>query len=29
MITGPALALVFFLLEPGGMIFDPAPLDQL
>lgn len=28
MIAGPALALVFFLLEPGGMIFDPAPSDD-
>ena len=28
MILGPFLALVFFLLEPGGMIFDPAPSDD-
>ena len=28
MMLGPLLALVFFLLEPGGMIFDPAPSDD-
>ena len=28
MMLGPALALVFFLLEPGGLIFDPAPSDD-
>ena len=28
MMLGPSLALVFFLLEPGGLIFDPADSDD-